>query len=891
MTDRTFSLGHGRKSVKATPRTVADAGELAEVVNACRGKDAWWSPHLWNSNRRATDNWISAAAIAIDVDYYGADGKHSPAPPDRAEIPIDAGKRFGVTACHSTPRGVRLIWVLREPATNSDAWGQAARQVCDQLDELLAGSGFRTDRAASLDLARIFWTPHATVDGTERTAPLQVVGDEVDLADLLPDPRAIGDADLAAAVVAYRTAHPLEVPRSGGTCPLCGHNGCFGQLPTAPHRWYCFSDRHEADSGGVGVRGARGWHGDTLDLHAHAQGCSRIEWLRRSSYLAATESGTPSVGSVTTPQGPFPVSEASANAAATPSVSSGGRERGPSPGFRPFQPLPDSLLVVPTFDPVLLPIPFRRWVEDIANRIQCPIDFPAVAAMVTYSAAIGRRVGIRPKQHDDWLVVPNLWGGPVRRPGVMKTPGLQDAMSFLRRIEASARDDYEKRELEHRAQVLVAKARERTIQKQIETAIKNGEDPLEIAHQAIAEEPVSPVRTRYVTNDATIEKLGELLRDNPSGILIFRDELTGLLRTLDKEGHEGARAFYLEAWNGTGAFTFDRIGRGTVEIPAAICSILGGIQPGPLTSYLKAAMRSGAGDDGLMQRFQLQVYPDVGREWKNVDQLPETAARRHAWGVYAAAAQLDALGRGACREDDGIPFLRFAPEGQEAFDHWRASLEMLVRSGNEVPAIEAHLSKYRSLVPSLALLTHIAEGVIGPVSRQAVETAIAWTKYLEPHARRIYGLATGNHLECRAIAKHILNGDLQDGFDARRVYRSGWADLGDPSAVECGLEELIQRGWLAEETQRTAGRSALVYRINPQIWERGPGGTDRTDRRPPDTRVKRESAPRDTDRTDRSAPTPNPTHGTELERGPEPTDKTDRSQAAGSAAGEGDTDG
>ena len=91
--------------------------------------------------------------------------------------------------------------------------------------------------------------------------------------------------------------------------------------------------------------------------------------------------------------------------------------------------------------------------------------------------------------------------------------------------------------------------------------------------------------------------------------------------------------------------------------------------------------------------------------------------------------------------------------------------------------------------------------------------------------------AVGNHLECRAIAKHILKGDLQDGFDARRIYRSGWSDLGDPTAVERGLEELIQLGWLTEETQPTAGRSAVVYHINPQIWERAPGGTDRTDGR------------------------------------------------------------
>jgi hypothetical protein len=504
---------------------------------------------------------------------------------------------------------------------------------------------------------------------------------------------------------------------------------------------------------------------------------------------------------------------------------------GGTPTFRPFQELPPELLPVPEFDVAMLPVPFQAWVEDIATRIQCPPDFPAVAAMITYSSLIGRRIGIRPKQHDDWLVVPNLWGGPVGRPGVMKTPGLQEPMSFLRRIEGDAKKRYDISTKDHKAQLLVAKARDRSTNKSIETAIKNGEDPMEIAREAVAEEAAPPVRERFVSNDVTVEKLGELLSDNPMGILIFRDELIGLLKSLDKDGQEGARAFYLESWNGTGAFTFDRIGRGTVEIPAAICSILGGIQPGPLAGYLKAATRSGAGDDGLVQRFQLLVYPDTRAGWKNVDRLPETSARAAAWEPYAAAVQLDALSRGATIEGEGgIPFLRFTPEAQEVFDTWRAGLEALVRSGTEHPAIEAHLSKYRSLVPSLAVLIHLAEGRIGLVSVDAVRKALAWTKYLEPHARRIYGLSLGSHLECRAIAKHIQSGDLPDGFDARRIYRAGWSNLDDPTAVECGLEQLIQLGWLAEDVRPTKGRSATVYLINPRIRDTPQGGTDKADR-------------------------------------------------------------
>ena len=53
---------------------------------------------------------------------------------------------------------------------------------------------------------------------------------------------------------------------------------------------------------------------------------------------------------------------------------------------------------------------------DIAERMQCPPDFPAAAAVVALGSVIGRRCGIRPKRQDDWMVVPNLWGAVIGRP-------------------------------------------------------------------------------------------------------------------------------------------------------------------------------------------------------------------------------------------------------------------------------------------------------------------------------------------------------------------------------------------------------------------------------------------------------------------------------------------
>jgi putative DNA primase/helicase len=52
-------------------------------------------------------------------------------------------------------------------------------------------------------------------------------------------------------------------------------------------------------------------------------------------------------------------------------------------------PLPNALPKVLPFEADLLPEALRGWVADIANRMQCPPDFPAVAALVALSSLIG----------------------------------------------------------------------------------------------------------------------------------------------------------------------------------------------------------------------------------------------------------------------------------------------------------------------------------------------------------------------------------------------------------------------------------------------------------------------------------------------------------------------
>ena len=181
-----------------------------------------------------------------------------------------------------------------------------------------------------------------------------------------------------------------------------------------------------------------------------------------------------------------------------------------------------------------------------------------------------------------------------------------------------------------------------------------------------------------------------MLAQNPTGLLYVRDEIHGFWRDLDREDRAGDRAAYLEMWDGKGELTYDRIGRGTIRVPSNTLSMLGTIQPDLLGAYVRDAVRGGRGNDGFIQRYQMAVWRDPPREWKNVDRWPDSDPKAAAFSVFEYPDQLSAQDGGANVEEKGIPFLRFTPDAQECFNEWRAPWEKRLRSGVDHPAFTAH---------------------------------------------------------------------------------------------------------------------------------------------------------------------------------------------------------
>lgn len=488
------------------------------------------------------------------------------------------------------------------------------------------------------------------------------------------------------------------------------------------------------------------------------------------------------------------------------------------------QPLPAGLPPVAAFDSALLPGTLQPWVEDICERVQCAPDYVGVAVMTGLGSVIGRKLGIRPQTQTDWTVTPNQWGLVVGRPGVLKSPGMEAGISPLKRLAAEASKAHEAEMADYKARATLFKLQQESAAADVKKKLaKGGATEMELICALQIDEPDLPALRRYIANDTTAAALGELHRQNPNGLLVYRDELVSLLKALDREDNAEARGFYLTAWNGDSAYTFDRIGRGfNLHIPAVCLSLLGSTQPGRIADYIRQAVRGGSGDDGLIQRFGLLVWPDNGGDWKNVDRWPDNAAKNEAFRVFDQLDRFEPTTIGAAQdtdyngEPDGLPYLRFDEGGHGLFLEWRTDLEAKLRSGDLHPAMESHLAKYRKLVPGLALILHLADGGTGPVSERATLQALAWAEYLETHAYRAYASVTTPEISAaKAIIQRLRKGDLARSFSSRDVWRPGWAMLSDREQVADALRLLADLDWISETRKETGGRAATVYTANP----------------------------------------------------------------------------
>jgi hypothetical protein len=446
---------------------------------------------------------------------------------------------------------------------------------------------------------------------------------------------------------------------------------------------------------------------------------------------------------------------------------------------------------VPPFPVQVLPPPFGLWVEDVADRMQVPVDFVAIPLLVMAATMLGKDCKIHPKSHDDWTERPCLWGLIIGPTGVKKSPSMREALRPIRRIQKDMMEQY-KREY-------AAWGQRQDKRKKDET-------------------DVPPVPERCLTNEATVEALATLMSEehngNPRGLLFYRDELSGWIESFNKyRGGKGDDTeFFLQCYSG-GPFHVDRKDPGrSLYVQDTYLNIVGTTQPGVLDKILKDERIR-----GLAARFQLAVWPQLLPRIDMVDRRPNIEARR---------AVEDRLRDTRSIYDNGE--IRFSRPAYALYNKWWLKNANRAERAEDSP-FAGHLAKYEGTFPQLALVLHFMKHGCEAPNEIAEDTALAVRQlidgYLEPHAGKIY-----RHLAAHPalpgaikIAKWIRERKVQT-FTISHVRRCRWREFAkdrDDKAIMAAIELLDALGWVRlKEKPATfrGGRPTLEAVVRPEAW-------------------------------------------------------------------------
>lgn len=469
--------------------------------------------------------------------------------------------------------------------------------------------------------------------------------------------------------------------------------------------------------------------------------------------------------------------------------------------MRPPLPLPPDQPEVMPLPLEALPEPLRAFVDDVATRQQCPPDYVAVASLCGLSSVVGNKIRVCVKQHDNWEMIPNLWGAVIGGPASSKSPAVGAALAPLKDMEREAWQEYEAKKAEFEADLKLANMEEKVSEDKAKRLTKQGDkEGARAALLASIDKPEEPTPTRFIVNDSTVEKLGILMNQNPEGLILVRDELAGWLSKLTREDGQGDRAFYLECYDGNNSQTTDRIGRDIVRVEKMTLSIIGGIQPSKIAPIIREAVR-GQVDDGMIQRFQLAVWPDIGRQFKWHDVPPD----REIYNAYAACfhrlAALPSEGKQA----------RFSEAAQPLFIEWMNEMQTEARSGEVHPVMAAHLVKMPKTVAALSLIFELIESGEAAISEQSLAMALEFADYLKSHAHRLYSIVDNGAIQG---AKMMLKRQdkLPSPFTPREVQRKGWAGLTEREQVQDALDVLEEHNQVKRQYQNdTGGRPSVRF--------------------------------------------------------------------------------
>ena len=378
---------------------------------------------------------------------------------------------------------------------------------------------------------------------------------------------------------------------------------------------------------------------------------------------------------------------------------------------------PYAEFVGPEFPLEILPPTLAAFVDAEHRSMGADPAAIAMAALTTVAGAMHAETQLRVA--DGWWERPIFWTALVGQPSSMKSPILKKATEPLSRLDHGQSNVWQK---QHTAWAQTPN--NKTI-------------------------PSPPKPARSVINDATAEKVAELLSRDPCGSLMVQDELASLLGSFERYNTgSSSRAFYLSAWQG-GPFLKDRVGKGPNDPGAeirvenlALC-ILGGIQPDRL------AKLDDLTSDGLLQRFvSVLMKPAKLGDPYHLVASAEAEYEKLIKSVHALPAQN----------------YHFTDEAFEVRDDVLGYLHKLELVDGFPPSLIGAIGKLKGYFARICLVLHVArhQDTMNKITSPSEPLHPSFKGAAGEHLRIIFGLPLDDCLSAGINTSMAISGDTAE---------------------------------------------------------------------------------------------------------------------------------
>lgn len=400
----------------------------------------------------------------------------------------------------------------------------------------------------------------------------------------------------------------------------------------------------------------------------------------------------------------------------------------------------------------IFPKAIRDIIEALEEYENYNVDFTAASFLTVFAAAMGNTWSVR--FMTGWISRPIIYMVLVGSPSCGKTPPLQQAVAPLLKLDGEYDMIYCKEMETYRQwERMSAKQREK---------------------HSLPEAMKMPQRKCHVVVDSTVEALIGALRDNPRGVLIYKDEIDSLLSNFNR--YNGSdEGYFLSLFSGT-TFKYSRKSSNEhIFLSNPYCSIIGSTQPGRLGEQFGGKRMM----NGFSSRF-LKVYPEIDEmpSW-NDTAMPDGVLEE--WGriirkVVTVTPSTDQEGKATSIE------LLFSQEAKLRVIQWKDEVNNKAYAETDSDAVRALCGKLETYLVRFCLVIQIMHGICGEsgmdeIEPRTAELAIRLTEYFRNMESRIAPEIETGILDNRFTE---LLGNLRDSFTTAEAVRE---------ALQLGISE------------------------------------------------------------------------------------------------------